>query len=82
MDATTYTTADVAREIGCDPATIRRRAADSHGTIGRRHGRDWLFTAADLDRLRATVRPGPGCPAFVAGNDGFAKRRKAKAGKA
>lgn len=79
MDATLYTTADAAREIGCDPATIRRRAKDS--SIGRRHGRDWLFTAADLDRLRAVVRPGPGCPAFVPGNDGFAGRRKSKAGK-
>lgn len=43
-------TTAVAAQIGCDPSTIRRLAAQ-HG-VGQKIGRDWIFTAGDVDKLR------------------------------
>lgn len=44
------TTADVADRLGLTPSRVRALAR-SRG-VGRRVGRDWLFDASDLERLR------------------------------
>ena len=58
-----YTTSDVAARRGCDPATVRRVAARLG--IGAKHGRDWSFSRADLDRLLIEIRESSGNPDFV-----------------
>jgi len=55
----TYTTAEAAGTLGKRPVTVRY-LAKAHG-IGTKHGRDWLFTDADIEALAAI--PGPGRPA-------------------
>lgn len=45
-----YTTADAARELKVSVPLVKKiRAAMS---IGRKVGRDWLFTSADLEAMR------------------------------
>jgi hypothetical protein len=52
----TYTTADVAAATGKTAQAISRYA-QAHPGIGRKAGRDWLFTEAEYRRLLA-VKPG------------------------
>ena len=59
---TILTTADVAARRGCSPATVRRLAASAG--IGRRAGRDWIFSAAEAETLNDRIRSGPGNPNF------------------
>jgi hypothetical protein len=47
---TLYTTAEVAEDLGISMARLRLIAA-RYG-IGKKVGRDWLFTDADLEQLR------------------------------
>jgi hypothetical protein len=51
------TAADVAAALGLTPSRVRALAR-SRG-VGRRVGRDWLFGASDLERLRERT---PGRP--------------------
>ncbi len=53
-----YTAADVAALLSKSPITVRQLAR-TH-SIGRKLGRDWVFTEADIARLRTL--PGPGKP--------------------
>lgn len=55
MDA--YTTEQVAQELGRTASAVRKMA-ERHAQIGRKVGRDWVFTRADIERLRR-LRPGP-----------------------
>lgn len=48
----TYTTKQVADMIGVNASRVRQLAIASEGTIGRKWGRDWMFTAADVQALR------------------------------
>lgn len=59
----TYTATAAAEKIGCHKASVTR-AATAHG-IGRRHGPTWIFTAADLKKLRRLIRETRGNPNFV-----------------
>lgn len=43
-------TTTAAAQIGCTPRTVRRLAGQH--AIGQRVGRDWIFTAADVAKLR------------------------------
>lgn len=52
------TTAEAARELGVSPQRVRHLAA-SRG-VGRRIGRDWVFTREDIEAMR--VRRPPGRP--------------------
>ena len=62
---TLHSTADVARLIGCDPSRVKRLAVRLG--IGRKVGqRSWVFTAADVDRLRP----------HAVGKSGRPKKRK------
>lgn len=59
MDAI-LTTGDVASRRGCHPASVARIAAARK--IGRKRGRDWIFTAREAAELERIVRDGPGQP--------------------
>jgi hypothetical protein len=48
----TYTTQQAAARLGITKARVRQIAIDHKGAIGRKWGRDWMFTDADLDRMR------------------------------
>lgn len=63
---TLYSSAEAAAQIGCDPATCRRACA-AHG-IGAQVSGAWVLTPADVARLRTTIRPARGNPAFAPGN--------------
>lgn len=52
-----FTTAQVAAELGVDESRVRQ-LAQSRG-IGTKHGRDWAFTKADIEALRVKGTPGP-----------------------
>lgn len=58
-----YSTAEVAGRLGISPARVRQLARAAHATgqgIGRRLGRDWLFTDADVTALeRRNTQRGP-----------------------
>ena len=58
---TPYTTAQAAALLGLDTSSVRRLARKFK--VGQRLGRDWFFSRADLDRMKA--RPSPGNPSFV-----------------
>jgi len=46
--------------VRCDPATIWR-AAKKHG-IGKQYGLQWIFSEADVTRLRSVASSKPGRP--------------------
>jgi hypothetical protein len=71
--------AEVAELLGKDPSNIRRVA--KRIGIGRQIGRAWIFTAAEVEKIRAAYRDGPGSPAFVEGNQLARKGVKARWGK-
>jgi hypothetical protein len=56
------TTADVAAVVGCHPATVARTAKANQ--IGRRIGRDWIFSASDSKRLSSLIHESVGNPNF------------------
>lgn len=53
-----YTTTAAAKELGISAVYAKKLRADMK--LGKRFGRDWLLTDADLDVMRARNRkPGP-----------------------
>ena len=60
-----YSTKMLASMLSKDGNTIRMLAAKHK--IGIRFGRDWIFNAADIERMRAI--PGPGRPRKVKSDD-------------
>ena len=58
--STIYSTNQVATMLGKAPVTVRK-AAREHG-IGRQAGRARVFTAADIEKLRAIIREHSGRP--------------------
>ncbi|MCO5121284.1 MAG: helix-turn-helix domain-containing protein [Burkholderiaceae bacterium] len=44
---TFLTLAEAAEALACDPATVRRLAAEGQ-IVGRKPGRAWVFTASSL----------------------------------
>jgi hypothetical protein len=61
MNAQIYTTADVAAKRGCHPVSVIR-AAQSLGFA--KAGRDWIFTAAQAEKLLGVIRDASGNPNF------------------
>jgi hypothetical protein len=62
-DERLYTTEQARQALGITDARIRQIAIASNGEIGRKWGRDWMFTDADLDRMRQrNTSPGPKGP--------------------
>ena len=53
---TTYTTREVASQFLITPDRVRKLAIARR--IGRRHGREWLFTDADVAALSVKGKPG------------------------
>jgi hypothetical protein len=51
-----YNTTEAGRLTGKKPVTVRQ-LAKTHN-IGTRVGRDWVFTEADIERLKAIPKPG------------------------
>lgn len=52
------TTIQVAQRLGVDPSRVRQLAIKHR--IGRKFGRDWMFSARDVARLAArNTKPGP-----------------------
>lgn len=51
-----YRTHEVAEELGVQSQTISR-AARRIG-VGRKYGRDWMFTREDIEKLRDRTKPG------------------------
>lgn len=60
-DERLYTTEEARQELGLkSTARVRQLAIDSKGEIGKKWGRDWMFTEADLAALRERqTRRGP-----------------------
>ena len=63
MGCTLYTVNQVAAMLDKAAVTVRK-AARVHG-IGSKAGRDHLFTATDVERLRVVIRDHSGRPAKV-----------------
>ena len=59
METKYLTTDEAAERLGLSAVRIRQLAND--GRIGTKIGRDWLFTAEELDAF-ATQERGPGRP--------------------
>jgi len=55
---TTYTSNQVAELTGRTRRTVLQ-AAETHAEIGRKHGRDWVFTDADIARIKALRKGRP-----------------------
>jgi hypothetical protein len=55
MTENIYDTKTAAELTGRSPGTVRQLAR-ARG-IGKRIGRDWVFTDADIERLRAIPKP-------------------------
>ena len=53
-DMKQYTSAEMAQKTGMVERTIRKAAAANDG-IGRKVGRDWIFTDADIAKIKAVV---------------------------
>lgn len=68
------TTATAAAQIGCNPSTVRRLAAQ-HG-VGVKIGRDWIFTAADVAKLRRIHADNAAPPSAEMARRGAAGARK------
>lgn len=49
----TYTSNQVAELTGRTRRTVLQAAENHPGEIGRKHGRDWVFTDADIAKIRA-----------------------------
>jgi hypothetical protein len=45
-----YTAGETANRLGIKPSRVRQLAAAMH--LGRKLGRDWLFTDNDIEQLR------------------------------
>jgi hypothetical protein len=67
-----YTAAEVAERTGRSPVTVRQLARTHN--IGRRLGRDWVFTAADIEAL--TTLPKPGRPISAPGKVAEERRER------
>jgi hypothetical protein len=52
QDERKYTTKEAADILGVDPARVRQIAIGLNGEIGRKWGRDWMFTEDDIERMR------------------------------
>jgi hypothetical protein len=50
----THTTDTAGKVLRVSPRTIRRHALRQQ--IGQMHGRDWIFSPEDLQRLRGLVK--------------------------
>ena len=63
MNPQLYSTAAAAAELGISPGRIRQLAVSRH--VGRKLGRDWVFTAGEIDlmRVRRPGRPRRAAPA-------------------
>lgn len=57
---TLYSVTQAAALLNKAAVTVRKAARD-HG-IGRKPGRDWLFTNADIESLQAVIRDHRGQP--------------------
>lgn len=62
MSTQLLTTADVARSRGCHPSSVARVATSSG--IGRKAGRDWIFTPEEAAALAKLIRDEAGNPNF------------------
>jgi hypothetical protein len=62
MTTKIFTTADVAASRSCHPATVARIAKARQ--IGTRAGRDWIFTADQVEQLKNLIHDGIGNPNF------------------
>lgn len=51
MPDETYTAPEVSNMLSLSEDRVRRLAIALH--VGRKHGRDWLFNAADVAAMRA-----------------------------
>ena len=73
-----YSSAEAAAWIGCSQRSVQRRA-ESEG-IGKRVGKSFSFTPAQLKKLAKTIRRGPGNPnaGEAIGNNGGGKPRRAE----
>jgi beta-lactamase class A len=49
-----YTSAEMAQKTGLAERTIRK-AAEANEGIGHKIGRDWVFTDADIAKIKAIV---------------------------
>lgn len=49
----TLTTTQVAARLNLSPSRVRRLAVARN--VGTKHGRDWLYTEADVEALRVRV---------------------------
>lgn len=54
-----YTSIEAARELGVTDAYVRQLCIDNE-KIGRKHGKMWLLTDADIERIRALPTFGTG----------------------
>jgi hypothetical protein len=68
-----YDTKTAGEMIGKKAVTVRWMAAKHN--IGQRVGRDWVFTDADIERMKAL--PGPGRPVRKPGSPTRRPRKKA-----
>lgn len=55
------TVSQAAKQLGVSSRTVRR-ACERIGIA--RHGRNYMISLADLERLRSEVRTGPGNPGY------------------
>ena len=62
-DPRLYSTETVANELGISPMRVRQLAVSRQ--VGRKLARDWLFTSAEIDRMRVrrNGRPPRAAPA-------------------
>lgn len=58
--STRISTADAAAMIGCTPRIIQKRANELD--LGELVGTSFVFTAREVETLRANIQPGPGRP--------------------
>lgn len=60
----TYTLTEAATALDKPARTISGAAA--RAKIGKKHGRSWLFTAADVETLRSAIQDRRGRPSKAA----------------
>ena len=63
MSQPLYSVNEVAAMLDKAPVTVRKAARDH--SIGQKPGRDWLFTNADIESLRAVIHEHRGQPRKV-----------------
>lgn len=66
-----YSSAEAAEMIGKDKTNLNRVA--KRIKVGQQIGRNWAFTAAEVQKLAAAWGNGPGSPLFTEGNEMEAK---------